>query len=182
MGPKFRSAAGVVFSLLAAALGTSSAPADEPKAEAPTAAQILERMGKAYAGCKTYRDSGAVKTDFIGADRNFTSEKPFTTAFVRPDKFRYEFKDTKPNGRVSRFIAWKDGKDVRLWWDVQPGEKKHDSLDIPVAMGTGISGSSAHTVPALLLPDEVSGSRLSELTDVKRIDDAKARRCGLLPR
>ena len=134
-------------------------------------------MGKAYAGCKTYRDSGTVKTDFIrpagNPAGNFTTDKPFTTAFIRPDQFRYEFKNTLSDGRVTRFLAWKHGADVQSWWDVTPGVQKYESLATPIAAGTGISGSSSHTVPALLLPDPDLGGRLTGLTEAKRIDDAK---------
>lgn len=173
MGRNAGVASGIIVSLLTTVFGASGR-CDEPKPDVPPTADILGKMGKAYAGCKTYRDSGMVKTDFIrpGGD-NFTSKKPFTTAFIRPDQFRYEFKDTMSDGRVNRFIIWRNGDDVRSWWDVKPGVQKQDSLNLPVASGTGISSSSAHTVPALLLPDEVSGRKLTELTEAKHIDDAK---------
>ena len=135
MGSKSRVASCVLLSLLTARRPGTSGRGDEPKPDEPSADQVLERMGKAYAGCKTYRDSGVVKTEFVQAPGNFTSEKPFTTAFIRPDQFRYEFKDKRPDGHVSRFIVWKNGKDVASWWDIQPGVQKHESLDMPVADG-----------------------------------------------
>ena len=36
---------------------------------------------------------------------------------------------------------------------------------------TGVSGGSAHTIPVMLLPDEVSGRRLTGIPELKRIDD-----------
>ena len=56
----------------------------EAKPDDPSAKQIVERMVKTYADCKTYRDTGVVKTLFVKNDGNYTVEKPFTTAFVRP--------------------------------------------------------------------------------------------------
>ena len=57
--------------------------------------QILDRMEKAYAECKSYRDSGVIK--LVTFLENTVSRQPpieysFTTAFVRPDRFRFEIK------------------------------------------------------------------------------------------
>src|SRR6266446_1183608 len=66
--------------LLLLGSGAPSAVPDEPKQDAFTANQLLDRMSKAYADCKSYRDSGIAKTVFIQADGKRTVEKPFTTA------------------------------------------------------------------------------------------------------
>ena len=61
--------------------------------EALTAPQILDRMTEVYANCKSYRDSGVVKTLVIHPEnwlRNRTTEGPFKTAFIRADRFRFE--------------------------------------------------------------------------------------------
>jgi hypothetical protein len=87
------SAGGLCLLLMA---GARLAAADEPKQDALTAKQVLDRMAKVYAGCKSYRDSGLVKTVFVQVDGKHTVEKPFTTAFICPDRFRFEYK-------------WKDG-------------------------------------------------------------------------
>jgi hypothetical protein len=147
--------------------------ADEPKQEALTAQQILDRVAKTYATCKTYRDTGIVKSRFIGPDVNFEVEKPFTTAFVRPDRLRFEYKEIRRDGREYRYIVWRSGEEIRSWWDVAPGVKKPDSLAVALAEATGVSGGSAHTVPALLLPKEIPGWRLTDMTEAKRIGDDK---------
>jgi hypothetical protein len=56
--------------------------------------QILDRMEKAYAECKSYRDSGLIKlvTGLDTVSRDAPVEYSFTTAFVRPDRFRCEIK------------------------------------------------------------------------------------------
>jgi len=109
-----------------------------------------------------------VKTVFIRTDRKRTVEKPFTTAFVRPDRFRFEYEY-----KERRYILWRKGNDVQTWWDVTPGIKKPASLRLALAAATGVSSSSAKTVPALLIPDEVGGGRLTGITEAQRIEDAK---------
>ena len=88
--------------LLAAALlawgnvdgvGEPMARADEKPRDDSSAKQILDHVAKTYADCKSYRDSGVVKTVFVQQDGNRTEEKSFTTAFVRPDRYRFEFTD-----------------------------------------------------------------------------------------
>jgi len=146
--------------------------AAEPSQDAITAKQILDRTVKTYADCKSYRDSGLVKTVFVRNSGNQTVERPFTTAFVRPDRFRFEYTD-KQGGRDLRHLVWRKGDEVQRWWDVKPGVEKPVSLGLALAGATGVSGGSAQTVPALLLPKEVGGRRLTDLTGAKRLEDAK---------
>ena len=119
---------------------------NEPKQDALTAEQVLDRTAKVYANCKSYRDSGSVKTVFIEAFGNRTVEKPFTTAFVRPDRFRFEYKQKKRIGQEFQYIVWRQKKDVQIWWDVKPGIEKRDSLRLALEEAKGVSGSSAHDV------------------------------------
>jgi len=148
------------------------ASADEAKPDALKAHDVLDRMAKVYAGCKLYRDTGVVKTVFVQATGNWTVEKPFKTAFVRPDRFRFEYTEER-GGRDQRYIVWRKGKDVQTWWDGKPGVEKASSLELALAGAAGVSGGSAHTIPALLLPKDVSGRRLTDLTEAKRAEDAK---------
>ena len=61
----------------------------------PDARTILRRMGEVYAGCRTYRDRGCVSTTFIPDEGTRVNERPFTTAFVRPDDAGYD--DVEPD-------------------------------------------------------------------------------------
>jgi len=130
-------------------------------------------MEKAYTDCKSYRDSGSVKTLFIDNGGNRTDEKPFTTAFVRPDRFRFEYKEPQAKGRQQmRFIIWSNGKEVETWWDVKPGIDKPESLALALGGAAGVSGNSSLNIPQLLLPDKMGWRRLA-LTNPKRAKDDK---------
>jgi hypothetical protein len=144
-----------------------------------TATQILTRMAEAYATCFSYSDTGVVSTRFIKTNGTRIVEKPFTTAFIRPDRFRFEYQE---NG--DRHFAWREGTTVRVEW-LKPGMTKiletmphyqqlmyPESLAMALAGMTGVSGSSAHTIPTLLLPDEIGGRRLTDMTEVCRREDA----------
>ncbi len=144
-------------------------PVPKPVPEdAPTAKQLLERMSKTYADCKTYRDSGVVTTLFVQDTGNRTVEKPFKTAFVRPDQFRFEYKDD-----ASRYIIWSKGKALQTWWDVEPGIEKPASMQLAVAGATGVSAGSASRIPGLLMPDQLGGWGGIHVSGAKRIDDGK---------
>jgi outer membrane lipoprotein-sorting protein len=146
----------------------------EQNSETSTAKQILDRMVKVYASCKSYQDSGMVRTLFILPDGNRTVEKPFTTAFVRSGRFRFEYKEKREN-QDYRYLVWANGKDVRTWWDVTPGIKRLDSLGFALAGVTGVSGGSARRIPALLISEPIgAGWDIRKLRNLKRLEDAKA--------
>jgi len=156
---------GVLTLLVSAAASTENAHTDSL-----TASEIIDRMKSTYANILTYRDSGIVTTVFTGGV-NQTIEKPFTTVFVRPDRFRYDFKEKKPDGREQVFIIHLNGKDLQTYWDVQK-DLAHESLDRAVASATGVSSGSAITVPAMLLPGEITWRRAVRFTQPRRIEDA----------
>ena len=158
---------------LLASLATWRAVADEPQQDTLTAEGILDRTAKTYSECKSYRDTGLVETLFIQANGNRTVEKPFTTAFIHPDRFRFEYRDQMGN-QLSRYIIWANGKDVQTWWDVRPGVQKKDSLASALGAATGVSSGSARRIPGLLLSDQIgAGWDIKALGERKRIEDAK---------
>ncbi len=147
------------------------------EADKATAREIVARMENAYRTCKSYADTGSVKTVlFTQEGGSRVDEKPFTTVFVRPDRFRFEYtlKFPIPGAMAQRHIIWAQGDEVRTWWDIQPGVKKEASLAMAIATATGVSGGSAHTIPVLLMPDRLGGSRITELQNVERIADSQS--------
>jgi hypothetical protein len=131
--------------------------------------QILDAVADAYVSCVSYRDSGHVVTRFVhqAAEKDYSSALAFKTAFVRPNQFRFEFSSDK--GR--RYLVWSQGDEVKTWWDVTPGVKEKESLSMALAGATGVSGGSAHTVPALLVPDQVGWVKLTHLADIASVGD-----------
>src|SRR5262249_47398083 len=118
--------------------------------------QILAALAEVYAECRSYRDAGRVVTRFLpaGDRRPHSSVRQFATAFVRPGRFRFEYRQRyREEDAWDRYIVWAHGAEVRTWWDVRPGVEEAKSLGMALAGATGVSGGSAHTVPALLLPD-----------------------------
>ncbi len=160
--------------ILVALLAQARAATDETNPGDPSAQEILDRMAKVYAECKSYRDSGVVKTLFLeGNNGRRTVNKSFTTAFVRPGRFRFEFQEEL--SKKDRYIIWTDGKEVLTWWYVNPGIQKKESIDLAIAAAAGVSGGSSKTISSLLQPDMESWRRLTEIKEPKRIEDAKLR-------
>ena len=163
-----------LFTLWLACAAVTGVAADKEATDGLTAQQLLDKMADTYATCKSYRDSGVVTNDFgprPGSGATYPRHvdvKPFRTAFVRPDRFLFEYHNPTPE---MPYIIWAKEGDVRTWWYIKPGEEKQTSLEMAVAGATGVSSGSAHTIPALLLPQEIGGRRLTMLTDLKRLPD-----------
>ena len=159
---------GVVVSSPVAIRGAAAQETAELSAQA-----LLARVGRTYAQCKSYQDTGVVRIVYLEAGGRRIEERPFKTAFVRPDRFRFEYQETGILGTKRRYIVWRLGSHVQTWWDVKPGIEKAASLSSALSGATGVSGGSAHAIPSLLLPGEVEGRRLTDMTEVRRIADAE---------
>jgi len=160
---------------------SDSAQTSEGEQALPSAAIILDRMAETYAGCHSYRDSGLVETVFISRGPRRTNRRPFTTAFIRPDRFRFEYWEEVPTARFfysrryqreERYIVWCKGMHVQRWFHARPGIENVTSLGLALAGATGVSGGSAHTIPALLLQDKLGCCRLTCISDLGPVQDA----------
>ena len=59
-----------------------------------TAEEILAAMAGVYAKCRSYRDVGVLTTHMFPDGRaDYTTTQRFGTVFVRPDRFRFEFRE-----------------------------------------------------------------------------------------
>jgi hypothetical protein len=132
--------------------------------------QILAALLEVYAECNTYRDCGQVITRFSHADGSpgYTEVLLFTTAFIRPDRFRFEFRDQEDE-EWERYIVWANGTAIRTWWHLNDGVEEEESLSMALAGATGVSGGSAYRVPALLMPAEIGGGSLADLNRLARL-------------
>ncbi|MDA1160316.1 MAG: SUMF1/EgtB/PvdO family nonheme iron enzyme [Planctomycetota bacterium] len=133
--------------------------------------QILDRMAKVYAECKSYRDSGVIKSVFHKktASPEFTVEHSFTTAFERPDRFRFEIKDQYDD----ELLISLDGEEVQTSWDIEPGFPKPESLELAMAQAVGFTGGDVGRIPAMLMPKQLDGWVDLNLIDPIQIEDGK---------
>lgn len=147
----------------------------DPEVTAPISAKdIQSKVANIYAHCRTYRDSGWVETRFHeGGSLPRVVQRPFTTAFSRPDHFRFEYQENDPPIGRQRYIISREGPVVRSWWSLNSEEEHPDSLETALAGATGVSGSSAYTIPMMLIADELkdSWSKLG-LSKTVRVADA----------
>lgn len=142
-----------------------------------TAAEILSAMAGTYHRCRSYRDVGTVTTHVFPDNRSgYTIEMRFSTAFARPDRFRFEYREPYPGGEVGpRRVAWSSGDNVRDWVDWGNGERELHAApslrELMVRLG-GVSKRVSLIVPSLLIPGWADGKRwrLHELT---RLDDSR---------
>jgi len=164
-------AGGMTVSIKNRRPANSAAVAGLPKPEAASAMgarQILDRVEQIYRGCQSYQDSGLVETVFFEATGQRTRRLSFKTALVRSHTFRFEFREGSDS-----YVVWSNGVDVRSWWSIQPGVKDEESLARALGGATGVSAGSAHTIPALLFPDDVQGRRVTRMENVRQIADAE---------
>jgi hypothetical protein len=143
-----------------AACGSPTKAPPTPRVVEPAAVEILSRMEQAYGTATTYLDRGLVSTTFSVSGTARVVEKPFEIAFVRGTAFRFEFRE---GGSTRSYIVWWDGKRALTSWYARPGITEVATLGLALAGATGVSSSSAHTTPRLLLPDLVGGFSFSEL-------------------
>jgi hypothetical protein len=130
----------------------------------PRARVMMNQVAKVYASCSSYRDTG-VAVALVGSE---TTKTKFKTAFVRPDRFRFEYRDRPPPPLpASRMIVWRGKADVRTWWSVTGKVKAEESL------GMALAGARADMVVPLLMPGVVSGLPLMELQGLSIAGEGK---------
>jgi hypothetical protein len=147
-----------------------------------TGEEILRRSAEVYAQASSYQDTGEVRTRFFPHNREpHETISPFTTAFVRPARFRFEFhhrfNEEQPDWH--RYVVWKAEGEVQAWWSLRPTEKPPENLSQGLAKAAGVSGGSAYRIPGQLMPEVLSGrpflARLRRVTlvDTESVDATK---------
>ncbi len=119
--------------------------------------ELLERVATRYATCRSYQDEGDVRTVLTAPELpggSHVMKRPFTTAFLRPDRFRFESWQRGHGERTEwpQLVVWADGQLVRSWWTSRPRVETHASMHEALGGPTGVSGRSAWLIPSLLLP------------------------------
>jgi outer membrane lipoprotein-sorting protein len=129
--------------------------------------QILDKMVSVYASCNSYADEGRVETIFFqNSGRTWTAVKPFSTAFVRPSRFRFEFENTDTN-RGSHYVVWRDETSIKSWWTIKPEVRMWEGLGFALGAAAGVSSLSSLNVPSMLMQDLRATDRLGSLSGLK---------------
>ena len=138
----------LLVTILALLFLTTATSISAPLQATLTPQEILTRMADVYAKCSSYRDEGKV---IQGGRVGLT----FSTLFERPLLFRFEY--TRTIGPGGQYVLWRTMPgDTQTWWTIRP-EVQNRSMDLAIAGATGVSLATSHNIPALLMPDEVSG-------------------------
>jgi hypothetical protein len=139
----------------------------------------MTKVARTYATCRTYRDEGTLITEFT--DPQGKVQKPilpnrFTTAFVRPDRFKFDFRHND-TGVARQSVVWIDGEGPKNWWDLDGKLVKPESLAFALGGYAGVTMGASTEIPQLL---NVSASKdapvrvaFAQFKILKRLDDAK---------
>ena len=132
----------LIFSLLL--LSTGQVPAQQR--QALSAQEIHDKMVSVYASCSSYEDKGVEKE---APKRGVETLRLFSTAFVRPSQFRFEFvevTDNRPN-----YVIWQNGPSIRSWWSMTRQLRSFEALDRAMYGAIGVSRGAAIQVPTSCL-------------------------------
>jgi hypothetical protein len=147
-------------------LASLAAEAPPPEPDFRTAGEIIAGVAAYYAECHSYSDSGDVETIVTYPDQPLqTRSAHFRTNFTRPDRFRFEY--SKP--MEHRFVAWRDGKDVRTGRDSPPSGNKEPSFKVAMMGAAEYSDGCAYLISSLLEPDENDNQWLLGMSEVAEI-------------
>lgn len=130
----------------------------ELRAEQPelSAHQVIEKMGEVYRKCSSYQDSGTVQKIPVKSSNKQVVRKIFKTYFIRPDLFRFEWREKiPPKQEMSLYVVWCKGKETYTYWEIGKFEKSK-SLEQAIAANTGVSSGGINTVPLMLINKEKS--------------------------
>ncbi|MBV07724.1 MAG: hypothetical protein CMN21_00735, partial [Rubinisphaera sp.] len=134
--------------------------------------QIVDRMTKVYAECKSYTDTGVIESVVRETpdSPNMIIDHSFTTAFVRPGRIRFEIE----NEDKEKLLISANESNIQTWWDLEPGIRKPASLDLAFAEGLGFAGGNVGHIPALLMPQKLEVWEASlKVVEPKRIYERK---------
>ncbi len=133
-----------------------------------SAGLLLHQVASCYAGARTYRDTGYVYTTVSGPSGTRFNQVSFATAFSRAGKrFRFEFFVPYPvvpflGYPERRWIIFRNGSRIDQWSFLGAKAAVPETFGLLIASASGISRGAAHHVPALLMPRDVTGRRLTD--------------------
>src|SRR4051794_26206864 len=142
-------------------------PASQPSApvDLASAVQVLGRVQEVYAACESYRDTGVARVLTEGGGMSRQDSQPFATAYVRPDRFRFDFGGRGPRvGDLwARPVIWFDGATVRGFSPGVGSPHTYPSVTAALLDAEGPSAGTSVIVPRLLAPDAMPGPAVINL-------------------
>lgn len=137
----------------------------EPAAR-KAAEEIMADMAKVYSTCKSYQDRGVIEVTAV--DRNAARDRrlPFETAFVRPDGFRFEYREETRDAVWTRHIICREGDRIRVWCHEQSGIHDRDSMHLAIQELGFHCKTPMDAIPGLLMPKEIGNTYLGRPTDM----------------
>lgn len=139
---------------------------------------IIERAVLAYQSCASYVDNGIVRTAAVhdASRTEIRQDVLFQTAFVRPERFRFEFSKRVSAQETYRRVICMNGERIRTWWDLDDTLPAPESLQKALSGAGGVSRYSSFMIPRLLMPDILSGRTIRDLTDREELQDDTSNR------
>lgn len=145
------------------------APVDEQTFDAR---DVLRKSAIVYRTSKSYSDTGTVQTEYTNISRTWIGETRFKTAYVAPDRFRFEATMQEMPRVEYTFVAWRDGHDVQATFSIDPDfNQKITSLADALDAAAGISRDTSGMIPGLLVDGMKLGGDIVRLADPVRLDD-----------
>ena len=141
------------------------------RGQQPSAEKIMGQVAAAYATCQSYVDEGEVRTVFLDQNGRRTQVKPFSTAFVRPSDFRFEYKSRRGEEEWDTYVIWRGAGAVKTSWSIRPGIESAPDLFSALGGAAGVSSLASVTVPALLMPDQAHGNWVKTLSSPKLVGE-----------
>jgi outer membrane lipoprotein-sorting protein len=138
--------------------------------EPRSAREILDKMVSVYASCSSYADKGESKEVFL--NNRHETLRPFSTAFVRPSQFRFEFEEISET-RSTNYVVWQDSASIKSWWSIRPEVRFFETLDLALAGAAGVSRGASIQVPSMLFGDLHDTHRIQNLSQLALIGEEK---------
>ncbi len=150
----------------------ASLQSQEKKPDPEGAEELLKHVARTYAEAKSYRDSGVLTSVSYNKFKS-TKRSSFETLFVRPDKYRLQFKyrHGEDDDEFFTFIAWRKGNEAKMWWELQGLKAIEPQQAFTHGAGVSPGGYLTYFVPRALVGDLVTWPK--SLKEPKRIDDIK---------
>ena len=134
------------------------------------ATRILNNVFSAYSRMASYQDEGLLVLTSDEPTGGRIEKMPFKTFFKRPNLFRFEWIEYTITKLGRTKIIWFNGKEAFMYWEPDEYEQK-ESLGLAVGSAAGISHGAINTVSDLLMPDELGGSRLKQLSKISVVGE-----------